>query len=84
MATARHALTVGTWTDLGAAPAFVQAIAGDVYFVVESSIPTTPRTDCHSLSGNGPLSTADIGLTGNVYARAGGTTGAPAVVIVSR
>lgn len=84
MATVRTALASATWSNLGAAPAFVQAVEGNVYFVIESSEPTTRRTDCHYLSANGPLSTADIGLTGNVYARAGGPEGAPAAVIVSR
>lgn len=84
MATARTNLTSAGWSDLVAAPAFVQAVEGNVYFVVESSAPTTRRTDCHYLSANGPMTWADIGLTGNVYARAGGPEGAPAAVIVSR
>lgn len=84
MATARTDLTFAAWSDLGAAPAFVQAIEGNVYFVVESTAPTTRRTDCHFLSANGPFSTADIGLTGNVYARAASPAGAAAAVIVSR
>lgn len=84
MATARTALTSDTWSNLGAAPAFVEAIEGQVYFVVESSQPTTLRTDCHTISAGGPKSWADIGLTGNVYARAGGAGGVPAAVIVSR
>ena len=83
MATTRYALTSAAWTDLGAAPAFVEAQEGDVLFVIESTIPTTLRTNCHSLS-RGNSRTADIGLTGNVYARAGGAPGVPAAVIVSR
>lgn len=83
MATTRYALTSSAWTDLGAAPSFIQAINGDVFFVIESTIPTTLRTDCHALTPGGDT-TADIGLTGNVYARAGGAAGVPAVVIVSR
>lgn len=84
MATTRYALATNAWTDLGAAPAFVQAIDGDVLFVVESSAPAaTRRLDCHSLTVNGDR-TADIGLSGNVYARAGGAEGTASVVIVSR
>lgn len=82
MATTRYGLTFDTWTSLGAAPAFVQVVAGEVFFVVESTSPTTLRTDCHPLAPGGAL-TADIGLTGNVYARAAGA-GAPAAVVVSR
>lgn len=82
MATTRYALTSSAWTDLGAAPSFIQAVDGDVLFVIEGSPPTTLRTDCHSLS-IGAARTADIGLTGNVYARAGGAPGVPATVVVS-
>lgn len=82
MATTRTVLASSAWSDLGAAPAFVQAVDGDVLFVVESSSPTTMRTDCHSLT-RGKTRTADIGLTGNVYARSA-VNGVPATVIVSR
>lgn len=58
MATTRTVLASNAWTDLGAAPSFVQAIDGDVLFVVESSYPTTLRTDCHSLT-RGKNRTAD-------------------------
>lgn len=86
MATARYALTTDAWLLVGAAPCFVQLQEGSkVLFVIEASLPAASRTyDVHTLS-TGPHGerTADIGLTGNVYARCGDAAGMTASVVVS-
>jgi len=84
MATTRYTLQTNAWQDCGAAPLFIQVIGHNgIRFVVESAAPTTMRTDTHVLSKEAGLS-ADIGLTGNVYARSAGPPGETSLIAVSR
>lgn len=84
MATLRYTLTTDAWTNLGAAPVFIQLLGQHpIRFVIESSQPTTLRKDTHYLSKDLGL-TADVGLTGNVYAYSEAAPGQSSVIAVSR
>ena len=78
MSTQNFTLTPTAWVDLGAAPLGLQVISGGpVLFTVQGSAPTTLNTSAHVIS-NEPhrADSADVGFTGNVYARSGGSENA--------
>ena len=82
MSSQSFTLTPNAWVDLGPAPVAMQSISGGpVFFTVQASAPAMTSTSYHVLSMEPHRSdSADIGFTGNVYARAGGSSDAVVVV----
>lgn len=80
MPTSRQQLTLGTWTNLGPGPMYLQNRSNDpVYYIIDSVAPTVPGgTDIadmpqHRLGGEGESRDISINFTQNVYARGAGS-----------